>query len=94
MEKETKEKKKKMKTVKLTDEEFADAVLQADQTKLQINVLDFNIQQGKEQVRLNLPTRMAQIEVRQKEEELVRAKLNKKYFDKLVRDKSREVPAE
>jgi len=94
MEKETKEKKKKMKTVKLTDEEFADAVLQDDQTKLQINVLDFNIQQGKEQVRLNLPTRMAQIEVRQKEEELVRAKLNKKYFDKLVRDKSREVPAE
>ena len=83
-----------MKQVPLTDEEFKFAVLSKDENEMQLAVAEFNIKQGKRSIELNLPARAAARDIAQKEEELQRVKLNKKFFDKLVRNKFREEPVQ
>ena len=87
-----KPKKPKMKKVPLSEEEFKYAVLARDENEMQIAVQEFNVKQAKRAIELGLASRMAERDLAQKEEELVKAKLNKKYYDKLVRNKSKEVP--
>ena len=84
----------KTEKVKLTDAEFNMAVLSRDETEMNLSVGEFNIKMAKRAVELGLPNRIAARDLAQKEEELTRVKLNKKYYDKLVRDKFREVPVQ
>ena len=83
-----------MNKVPLTDEEFKFAVLSRDENEMQLAVSEFNIKQSKRSIELNLPMRAAARDLAQKEEEITKVKLNKKYFDKLVRDKFREEPVQ
>ena len=86
--------KQKTEKIKLTDEEYTAAIFNRDQTEMKLAVDEFNLRQAKRSLKLNLPQRAAEQDIKQKEEEVKRSKFNKKYFDKLVRDKTREVTVE
>lgn len=81
-----------MKMVPLTDDEFKAAVLQKDVTEMTLAVAEFNAKQQEKAIELRLPQRQAEAQLIQTKEEFTKAKLNKKFFDKLVRNKAREVP--
>jgi len=85
-------KKQKFRKVKLTDKEFSDAVLQRDINSMNLATAKFNIEQARKAIELGLPLRQAKIQLKNQETEFEKLQMNKKYYDKLVRNKYREEP--
>ena len=83
--------KPKTKKVPLTDDELKEARLMADELSMKRQAMEFNISQAKRALKLNIPQRSAEREVRQIEEELNRVKYNEKYFARILREKKKEV---
>jgi hypothetical protein len=83
--------KPKTKKVPLTDDELKEARLMADELSMKRQAMEFNISQAKRALKLNIPQRSAEREVRQIEEELNRVKYNEKYFARILREKTKEV---
>ena len=82
------------KQIKLTEEEKKDAQLNLEDSTLTISATEFSIKQQEEAIEKRLPARMAirhaRDQVGKMKHELEKVKLNKTFFEKLVRTGVRE----